>query len=73
LAACGTGATAEGAVDRLSGRRVGCGERANPDCFSPESGGNTFFHIAMAYAILRHSGVDVGKMDFLGSIDLVDA
>jgi hypothetical protein len=34
---------------------------------------NTFFHIAMAYAILRHSGVDVGKMDFLGSINLVDA
>src|SRR6266851_9301370 len=26
---------------------------------------NTFFHIAMAYAILRHNGVDVGKMDFL--------
>ena len=34
---------------------------------------NTFFHIAMAYAILRHNGVDVGKMDFLGSIKLVDA
>jgi hypothetical protein len=34
---------------------------------------NTFFHIAMAYAILRHDGVDVGKMDFLGSINLVDA
>ena len=24
---------------------------------------NTSFHIAMAYAILRHTGVDVGKMD----------
>jgi uncharacterized protein len=34
---------------------------------------NTFFHIAMAYAILRHNGVDVGKMDFPGPIDLVDA
>ena len=34
---------------------------------------NTFFHIVMAYAILRHNGVDVGKMDFLGSINLVDA
>jgi uncharacterized protein len=33
---------------------------------------NTFFHIAMAYAILRQSGVDVGKMDFLGRINLVD-
>ena len=34
---------------------------------------NTFFHIVMAYAILRHNGVDVGKMDFLGPINLVDA
>src|SRR5580704_1585868 len=34
---------------------------------------NTFFHIAMAYAILRHNGVNVGKMDFLGPINLVDA
>jgi uncharacterized protein len=34
---------------------------------------NTFFHIAMAYAILRHNGVEVGKMDFLGPINLVDA
>jgi hypothetical protein len=34
---------------------------------------NTFFHIAMAYAILHHNGVDVGKEDFLGPINLVDA
>jgi len=34
---------------------------------------NTFFHIAMAYAILRHNGVDVGKRDFLDPINLVDA
>jgi len=34
---------------------------------------NTFFHLAMAYAILRHNGVDVGKMDFLVPINLVDA
>src|ERR1700723_594380 len=34
---------------------------------------NTFFHIAMAYAILRHNGVDVGKMDFLGAMNFVDA
>lgn len=33
---------------------------------------NTFFHITMAYAILRHDGVDVGKMDYLGPINLVD-
>ena len=34
---------------------------------------NIYFHLAMAYAILRHSGVDVGKMDFLGPINWVDA
>jgi len=34
---------------------------------------NVFFHLSMAYAILRHNGVDVGKMDFLGSISFVEA
>jgi hypothetical protein len=34
---------------------------------------NVYFHLAMAYAILRHNGVDVGKMDFLGPINWVDA
>ena len=29
---------------------------------------NLFFHSSMAYAILRHNGVPIGKMDFLGSI-----
>jgi hypothetical protein len=33
---------------------------------------NVYFHIAMAYAILRHYGVDVGKMDFLGPINWAD-
>jgi uncharacterized protein len=33
---------------------------------------NTYFHIAMAYAILRHNGVDVGKRDFLGTVNFVD-
>ncbi len=27
---------------------------------------NFYFHLTTAYAILRHNGVDVGKMDFLG-------
>jgi uncharacterized protein len=34
---------------------------------------NVYFHLAMAYAILRHNDVDVGKMDFLGPIHFVDA
>jgi len=29
---------------------------------------NLYFHISIAYAILRHNGVDVGKMDFLGKV-----
>lgn len=27
---------------------------------------NFYFHVVAAYAILRHNGVDVGKMDYLG-------
>ena len=33
---------------------------------------NVYFHIATAYAILRHNGVDIGKMDFLGPIHWID-
>jgi hypothetical protein len=34
---------------------------------------NLYFHITTAYAILRNNGVDVGKMDFLGSINAFDS
>jgi uncharacterized protein len=34
---------------------------------------NVYFHVMAAYAILRHNGVDVGKMDFLGPINWIDA
>ena len=33
---------------------------------------NTYFHIAMAYAILRHNGVNLGKQDYIGSLNLRD-
>jgi hypothetical protein len=33
---------------------------------------NTYFHFAMAYAILRHSGVTLGKTDYIGSLNLHD-
>lgn len=29
---------------------------------------NIYFHVTIAYAILRHSGVEIGKKDFLGKI-----
>ena len=33
---------------------------------------NTLFHITMAYAILRHNGVKLGKRDYLGSLRLIE-
>jgi uncharacterized protein len=31
---------------------------------------NFFFHLTHAYAILRHNGVELGKMDFIGSLTM---
>jgi hypothetical protein len=31
---------------------------------------NFYFHVMTAYAIMRHNGVDIGKMDYLGQINL---
>ncbi|WP_146651942.1 DUF1993 domain-containing protein [Labilithrix luteola] len=31
---------------------------------------NFYFHVTTAYAILRHNGVEVGKMDFLGAVPI---
>lgn len=33
---------------------------------------NFYFHTTTAYDILRHNGVDVGKMDFIGMLTLRD-
>ena len=33
---------------------------------------NFFFHVTTAYSILRHSGVNLGKADFLGAISFKD-
>jgi len=30
---------------------------------------NLYFHSAIAYGLLRHAGVELGKTDFLGSLD----
>lgn len=32
---------------------------------------NFYFHASMAYAILRHCGVEIGKRDFLGQMQLL--
>ena len=34
---------------------------------------NFYFHVTTAYSILRHNGVDLGKIDFIGSLNLCDA
>jgi uncharacterized protein len=31
---------------------------------------NFYFHVTTAYAILRHCGVDIGKLDFIGAIPI---
>lgn len=33
---------------------------------------NFYFHATTAYSILRHNGVDVGKADFIGALDMRD-
>jgi uncharacterized protein len=33
---------------------------------------NFYFHVTTAYAILRHNGVELGKMDFIGSMPIND-
>ena len=33
---------------------------------------NFYFHVTTVYAILRHNGVDLGKMDFIGSMPIHD-
>ena len=32
---------------------------------------NFYFHVSMAYAILRNAGVELGKRDYLGQLDLI--
>ena len=33
---------------------------------------NFYFHVVTAYSILRHNGVDLGKMNYIGSLKLHD-
>ena len=33
---------------------------------------NFYFHLVTSYAILRHNGVDLGKMDFIGQFEMLD-
>jgi hypothetical protein len=33
---------------------------------------NFYFHVTTAYALLRAGGVEIGKSDFLGQLDIID-
>lgn len=44
---------------------------AAPTYFVEHALPNFFFHLSMAYAILRHNGVPVGKKDYLGAITYI--
>ena len=34
---------------------------------------NFYFHMVTAYALLRHGGITIGKMDYLGELKMFDA
>ena len=40
------------------------------DYFLEQAQPNFYFHLSMAYAILRHNGVELGKKDYLGRLSL---
>jgi len=44
-----------------------------PDYFVEHAVPNFYFHLAHVYAILRHSGVDLGKKDYLGALSFKTA
>jgi hypothetical protein len=64
-----------GAIDGSEERPITRPIRGEPKTFSGLSYllffalPNFYFHTAIAYALLRHNGVDVGKNDFIGSLD----
>ena len=64
-------------VDAASGRQItfplgptNKGQMQGDDYLNHFVLPNVYFHLAAAYAILRHCGVEIGKQDFLGAIPL---
>ncbi len=62
-------------IDGSEGRQITRPVRGQPKTFTgldylrQSSLPNFYFHMTTAYAILRHNGVEVGKADFIGSLD----
>jgi uncharacterized protein len=59
-------------IDGTEGRDISITIAGNPVAFKGQpylvhfAIPNFYFHMSMAYAILRHNGVEIGKGDFLG-------
>jgi hypothetical protein len=51
--------------------RKGKGLRLDEYLFSRQIP-NFYFHVTTAYDLLRHGGVEIGKSDFIGQLNLVD-
>src|SRR5690606_1659362 len=68
-----TEADFEGAADRIvpfwfiPGKAL-----TGQDYLTEYSVPNFYFHVTTAYAILRHNGVELGKIDYIGSLNLRD-
>ena len=62
-------------VDGSEGRQITRPVRGQPKTFTginyllQYALPNFYFHTTTAYAILRHNGVEIGKPDFIGSLD----
>jgi len=69
------GTVSEAAFDGASARRIeltfapGMGI-SGEDYLRDMAAPNLYFHLTLAYSILRHNGVPLGKRDFLGSLAL---
>jgi hypothetical protein len=62
-----------GAEDRkISPKWLGGKWLRGEDYLLQASNPNFYFHVTTAYAILRHNGVDLGKMDYIGSLPVKD-
>ncbi|RKH72533.1 DUF1993 domain-containing protein [Corallococcus aberystwythensis] len=66
-----TGKDFEGAAGRVVTHPRWEGQVMNgADYFLENALPNFYFHVTHAYALLRHNGVNLGKMDYLGSQSL---
>jgi uncharacterized protein len=62
-------------IDGSEGRQITRPVRGQPKTFTGTNYllqyalPNFYFHTTTAYAILRHNGVEIGKLDFIGGLD----